>query len=279
MKTIIFSLLLLVFSSSIVAQNTNKMILYNIGLGSVFSGVGAVINKKPNQKWTKVFFKGLSQGALGGTLIYGSKKITEEFTKKKHWSYSWGGKLVNAAGASIIENASLNRNFWEQWNLNFGFNRLEFHTNGRFKVKYKIMPISFAITVNTALNNKFEFKKSLQYGQVIFSSQTSKTSYEIGGHILLNRKGLKSHRTLAHEIIHIYQSNDYNFINTYFNKSIKKWRKKSVHFKKLNNFLYFDIHEPITYGLYSLEKINNTYYNDNFFEYEAWYFPNKKYRL
>jgi len=51
--------LLFLFLSSIYSnaqQNDTQAALYNIGLGSLFGGVGAMINKKPQEKLDKVFF-------------------------------------------------------------------------------------------------------------------------------------------------------------------------------------------------------------------------------
>ncbi len=38
--------------------NDTKEALYNMGFGSVFGGIGAVINKKKDEKFFKVLFKG-----------------------------------------------------------------------------------------------------------------------------------------------------------------------------------------------------------------------------
>ena len=59
---LIIFLLLLFYSKNNAQSNNTEMALYNIGLGSLFSGVGALINKEKNEKWHKVFFKGMSQG-------------------------------------------------------------------------------------------------------------------------------------------------------------------------------------------------------------------------
>jgi len=56
-------------------SNDREMALYNVGFASVFSGVGALINKKPDEKWHKVLLKGIAQGAAGGYLIFESKRL------------------------------------------------------------------------------------------------------------------------------------------------------------------------------------------------------------
>ncbi|TXD71186.1 hypothetical protein ESU54_17630 [Aequorivita antarctica] len=249
------------------------MALYNIGLGSVFSGVGALINKKPNERWGKVLLKGMGQGALGGYLIYESKNLIANINNKQKWEYSWYGKIVNSAGTSIVENASSNRDFWEKWHLNIGFNRLEFYTKDKFQVKYKIMPISLYLAVSTAISNKFEFKRTLQTGEIIFSNNnTGNSGTTYGNIVLIERDLLGNYNVFTHEIIHIYQYYDYNFINTYLNKPYKKWSEQSKTFSKINDLFYIDLNGVILRPLYLLENGNKNCYYDNFFENEAGFY-------
>ncbi len=269
------------FSSYSNGQNSNsEMALYNIGLGSIFSGVGALINKKPNEKWHKVLLKGMGQGALGGYLIYESKNLIGKIEQKQSLEYSWYGKFVNSAGTSIIENASSNRNFWEKWHLNIGFNRLEFYTQNKFKIKYKIMPVSLLLTAYSAIGNKFELERTLQTGEIIFSNSDisgdgiSARGVANGNILVLNSNSLNEFDLYSHEIIHIYQYYDYNFVNTYLNKPFDNWKSKSNTFDKMNDLLYFDMQGAVLRPLYLLENGNRNCYYDNFFENEAGFYSN-----
>lgn len=64
-------------------NNYTEAALFNIGIGSVFSGIGAVINKDPQERFGKVLFKGMAQGALGGYLVFESKVIAGRIAKQK----------------------------------------------------------------------------------------------------------------------------------------------------------------------------------------------------
>ena len=278
---LIFITSMLLFSSYSNGQNSNsEMALYNIGLGSIFSGVGALINKKPNEKWHKVLLKGMGQGALGGYLIYESKNLIGKIEQKQSLEYSWYGKFVNSAGTSIVENASSNRNFWEKWHLNIGFNRLEFYTNNKFKVKYKIMPVSLLLTAYSAVGNKFELERTLQTGEIIFSSSDISGNgipargVANGNILVLNSNSLNEFDLYSHEIIHIYQYYDYNFVNTYLNKPFDNWESKSNTFDKINDLFYFDMQGAVLRPLYLLENGNRSCYYDNFFENEAGFYSN-----
>ena len=271
-------IILFIFSKNTYAQNTKtEMAIYNIGINSVFSGIGALINKQPNQKWHNVLLKGMAQGAVGGYFIYESKNLVGKINNNKSWEYGWYGKFVNSIGTSIVENASSNRNFWEKWHINFGFNRLEFYTKDKFKVKYKIMPISFILTLSTAIRNKFEFKRTLQTGEFIFSKNNIENrGITLGNIILVDRKAINSYDLFSHEIIHIYQYYDYNFVNAYLNKPFNKWNHKSKTFNKINDIFYLDLQAPVLRGLYLLENINRKCYYDNFYENEAGFYSRTK---
>lgn len=97
-KTLFLLLIFFLLSQSYGQNTKTEMAFYNIGLGSVFSGVGALINKKPNERWEKVLLKAMGQGALGGYLIYESKNLIGNINDKQKWEYSWYGKIVNSAG-------------------------------------------------------------------------------------------------------------------------------------------------------------------------------------
>jgi len=85
----LFTLICFLFVLKTYSQSTNtEAALYNIGLGSIFSGVGALINKKPNERWDKVLIKGMGQGALGGLLVYESKNLIGKIEKKQKLEYS-----------------------------------------------------------------------------------------------------------------------------------------------------------------------------------------------
>ncbi len=80
---ILFSLIFVLCSGQLFSQEKNYVGagLFNIGFGGVVAGVGAVINKTPNQKTGKQFLKGFSQGALGGYLLFESKRMIGRFAK------------------------------------------------------------------------------------------------------------------------------------------------------------------------------------------------------
>lgn len=283
-KIIIFLISFCTLFDSYSQNNDTQAAVYNVALGSVFSGVGALINKKPNDKWHKTLLKGMGQGAVGGYVIFESKRMLRNVQEKKKWEYSWASKFINATGTSIVENASSNRPFASQWHMNFGFLRLELETKEKIKLKPKIMPIALTKFIIIAINNKFEFKRSSQTGEFIFSTTNKKmfgdfSGYSTGSSILLANSEVMSRKTLSHEIIHNYQHQDYNFVNTYLNKPFEKLNEKSKTFNTLNKYFYWDLQNIVLYGLNLFENRNydiNKYY-DNFLEHEAGYYSDTLY--
>lgn len=279
-KLIIFCVLFLnIGLHHIKAQsNDTEMALYNIGFGSVFSGVGAIINKKPDEKWHKVLFKGMAQGAAGGYLIFESKRLLRKIETEESWEYSWYAKLVNSSGTSIIENAASNRNFYDKWHLNIGFNRLELDTREKIKLDYKLMPISFLMTAYSAFNWDFELQRTFQTGEIIFSGNIidndNANGLALGNIVVIDNSNLDDYSVFSHEFIHVYQYYDFNVFNTYLNQPFTQFNFKSKTFNELSKYLYYDLQVAILRPLYLLENNNRDCFYDNFFENEAGYFSN-----
>jgi len=282
MKTryLYFSIIIIFNVISIKGQsNDTEAALYNIGFGAVFSTVGAIINKKPNEPLGRVIKKSLWQGALGGYITFESKRILREAQQQNKWEYIWTAKLVNSIGTSIKENSASNKNFWEKWHLNIGFNRLEFTFKDNFSVNYKLMPTAFIYITDAFFRHNFELKKSLQTGEFIFSTTSINNNEFINvsastfpGLMVFKKPFSNNIKLHTHEITHIYQSNDFSTFNTYLNKPLKNWSKKNKTIKWINKYIYLEYHYLILRPVYLLENVNINNYYDNFFEHEAEYY-------
>jgi len=278
MKQIIIILSFTIGINSYSQQSEFELGLYNVGLGGFGGAIGAVINKKPNEKFFNVFCNGFLKGSLGGTFIYGSKKIVSQIHIEEKIEYNWPAKILNSLGTSMIENASSNRKLFEQLHINIGFNRLEFYTKENFKVKYKVMPAAFVTTFISAIDSKPEWNLMFRSGEVIFSTNDKNLNNFNGQTLLTSFKVRKSeinnYSVLAHEIIHLYQYSDFNFVNPYISDLTKKINTGN---KFIDSNVYWDFNSIVIGGLYQLENVNRSNYYDNFFEYEAAFFSNTLY--
>lgn len=279
MKKILLTILLLAFANGVFAQrNDTQAGLYNIGFGAVTGGIGAMINKKPNEKLGHVFVKGLWQGAMGGYLVFESKRLTRLVYRENELGFAWPSKIVNAAGVSIIENAAANRNFWEKWHINYGFNRVELTVKDSLSVQYRVMPIALAYTIGLTIYSKIELGKTLQSGQFVFSlkpedwDSANIIALAYPGNILYMDGQYGLNNTLAHEIIHLYQQNDFNGFNAYLDKPVASLSNTSGFMKEINKWIYADGNQLLFMAAYNLQNINRIYYYDNYFEHEAGYY-------
>lgn len=281
MKNKIIFLSILFHITTVNSQsNDTEAALYNISFGGITGAIGAVINKKTDENFGKVLLKGFWQGALGGYITFESKRIIRHAWKEEDWKLYWSSKFVNAAGNSIKENAANNRNFWEQWNLTIGFNRIEFQTKDQFNVRYKMMPISAVYTIDAFFRFKFDLKSSLNYGQFIFRRNDPTVlnfASATAGYILYNDAFTSftttSNQIFGHEIIHIYQSDDFFFVNSFYHKPLKKIFDNKETLKNIDSYLYYDFHLIPLRTIYRMETKSNDYYS-NFLEHEAGYYSN-----
>ncbi len=274
----IFLLILFVTSNNhpLNAQHKNdfEARLFNIGFGGIVGGFGAVINKKPNEKTGKIFLKGFYQGALGGYLLFESKRLVGKFGKTGNYNYVWPSKLVNFAGVSIIENAAGNRNFWERWHINFGFNRLEFHTKDKFKLSYRIMPFSFGNTIYGFTQGKLDINTSLKIGSFVFATDKINNSKGFEGVTFANTILYQSDNTIlnkidiiSHEIIHVYQYESFSGFNPFLDKPISKFIINDNWTEKYVKIFYTDFNYLVKGILIIAQE-----YENSFFEKEARYY-------
>jgi len=282
---------LLISTINLNAQNYNRQknnfILANIGINGLAGGIGAAINKKPNEKIGMVLLKGFSQGCLGGGFNVLGKEITYQIKVKENIAYAWPARLTNAIGSSITQNAAANINFWEQLHFNVGVLRLDYNVPDR-KLKARFLTSAVYGIGVTASQAKFNPHKSLQSGILIFERETPLTingapadGTGIVSSIGMNKNiggsrfsSSRYHGVFAHEVAHIIQYETRSWLNPMFNKVNDKLKHKSSLYEKLAKYVYFDLNGPLYLGLY-MSQINQPW-ECRFAEREADLFSNKR---
>jgi len=274
-------ILILLISGYLYPQrNDSQAAFYNVGSKAIIGGVGALINKKPNEKGSKVFLKGMYQGALGGYLTFESKRLVRQFHRTDNYAYLWPSKILNSAGNSIIYNAAANRNFWERWHMDFGFNYLEYDFKREKKLRYRILPFALYGNAYGFTISKFDSKRTLYSGHFIFKNKKLPKSKngEPFGTALYNTIQFKRNinidieAVIAHEIIHVYQYTSAFFINAYVIDPIKRLEEKSNLFKQYNKVFYTDLNAPLFNSLYAIQPLFGVDYYDILQEKEADYY-------
>lgn len=276
-------IILLAFSlinSSLLAQrNDFQGAVYNIGIGSVLGVCGALINKGKTERASRVIWKGLWQGAMGGYLTFESKRMLRMGAQLEDWRWYWGSRFINAAGISIKENAALNRDFWEVWHMNIGFMRLEFHTKDQFLFKPRIMPVTLVYTIGAAIISDFELSNSLRTSHMVFSVNKKEewgnwTGSAYLGLFVTAKEYKDNFQLFSHEIVHLYQSHDFYVLNSLMYKPMVRWNDKYRLVDKLSDLFYLEAPAGILRLAYLYETRRAENYYDNFFEREALLYSN-----
>lgn len=278
-KSLCAILLFLFFFTPCKSQNIEvKIIAYNTLAGGLSGGIGAVINKKKDQKWHKAFSKGFITGIGGGAIVYSGKKINVLVSKKQNLAYCWLSRAIFSAGNSIVENAAANRNFWSQWHYDIGFVRIEFKA-GPFTITPRFMPSTFGGITFMAANGNFDYKSTLRSGTITFrtnnfwfaSGLTASTlsngfliTYDIGPEKTF-------YDIYAHEMIHAFQFQEFSGCNYFFNPLSNKWKSKSPVFKKISKWVYGDLNYELMSVNYLLIQrgYKDKFYCKNYLENEA----------
>ena len=260
------------------AQSGNQeaqMAVYNVALGGLTAGIGAVINKQKNTNWKKVFVKGFWQGSLGGALNYSAKKTLNLINQQNKKIYALPAKILHAAGLSIIENAALNEPFLQNWNINYGPVRFDFSVGHNRKFKARFLPESIYSVYEASRVASFDLKSSLLTGNIVYTNRNNLVIYtrnhavsglSFGRSIAVGADWIGSNIVLAHELVHQFQYDDYQVLNTWF-KPFEKHIKSKLLTTIFTKYVYADI--PYFWFFYSAQGINKPNSYNNFYEFEA----------
>ncbi len=266
---------MLSFNNVNAQHNDGQAAVYNIVSGAVVGGIGAMINKKSDQKTFKVFLKGASQGAIGGYVVFESKRLLRNFSRTGDYAYVWPSKILNSAGNSMVSNAASNRDFWERWYLNIGFNHFEYDLKRERKFRYRILPFALIGVTDGFITGSLDMKKSLLTGHFVFGS--SQLYNDRRGETYANTIKYKlidgnASATIAHEIIHSYQYEGYFAFNSYLNRPLVRLSERNNFFSMYHTIFSTDFNFPIFIGAYNSQRLFGTDINDGIFEKEARYY-------
>lgn len=262
-----------------VAQHQERTVfLYNTLFGGLSAGIGATINKSKDRDWKAAFAKGFWQASIGGTVNYSSKKLLHLIYKNQNVAFALPAKLLNAAGNSIIENASFSEPFLQNWNIDYGLVRFDFSVNGKRKFTARFLPMSVYAIIDGAKDSKLDWKTSLWSGNIVLAYDKGYFFTRRGHNFLGESTGRGFiyagkqtdsivHYTIAHELVHEFQYKEYQVFNSWFKPLEQKVKSKTLQ-KLFSNFIYFDV--PYFFAAYGLEGFQQYSNNsENFFEFEA----------
>ena len=254
-----------------------ESVVYNAVLGGISACMGAIINKKKEQKWQDLFVKNFAIGAGGGLLMFTGKKINTLIAHENNIGYGWLSRSVFSAGVSIIENAASGRKFWSVWHYDIGFVRLEYDCEERH-FQPMGMPLSLSATRFLAANGSLDVKTTMSSGTLTFRTRRISYQPKLVGSTVTNAfllsdtltKGRVFYDTYAHEMIHSFQFSEFSGVNHFFKPFIKKWETNSPTFKKAHRWVYGDLnHEMMLLNYFVIQGGARRNYCKNFLENEA----------
>lgn len=252
------------------------VLLYNVALGSITSGIGAVINKPKEVNWKKALLRGVWQGSVGGALNYSGKKTLYLINKYENIAYAWPSKLLHAAGTSIIENAAMGEPFLRNWHIDYGLVRFDFALKGKKKFRARFLPCSIPAILWAAKVSKFNLGTTLVSGNIAFS--TKSPGFRVDGSDFLgiswgrafvytDNFASNKYEIISHELVHQFQFNESQVINAWLTPLSRKVASKLLQ-ETFSQYVYFDI--PYFWTLYYMEGSHGPlHYNRNYFEFEA----------
>lgn len=274
---------------------------YNIALGGITAGFGAMINKKKGTKAGKAFLRGVKYGCIGGAINYTAKRMAygmnpETTTgipklNKKYLLWGWPVKIVHSIGSSIIDNAARNKkNVFKNYNLPIGFINLNINFEEKLKIKPQLMPYSIYSYIYLSAKKNYQFKaeESLLLGTPIFIFDSTTPNYgTYAGQQFANGITFKDdlysdtryrfiNQTIAHEYIHVLQFKEYQVFNSYFSNCYNKIIGKKVKLKNfIGKYIYNDF--PYVSAFYLMmqqpkDAIYSNAYFKNLYELEAQHF-------
>ena len=201
-------IIILSFSVPVRSQISSRDVaddLLVVGVNTAFyallGGIGARIYDEP-------FWKGFTNGALGGVMIGGGKLMVG-----KNYKLGWPAKITTCMGTSIATNATLGRERFHTMGMDLGPVYLEVQKReGTYRFNPELWLGSTAsLIVSFIMADGLDWKTSLKTGSLTFI-QNDFGLYdwsEVGmavSNIVWIPEELREHFILSHEIIHTYQS-------------------------------------------------------------------------
>jgi hypothetical protein len=277
-KIIVLCISCSIYCSPVKSQHYEaRSAAYNVVLGGVSAAVGAIINKKQNEKWYTVFVKGLAIGGAGGIMMYSGKKLNTLIANENNISYGWLSRSVFYAGTSIVENVASGRDFWTVWHYDIGFVRFEYDAQLK-KIQPKVMASALGATLFVAAQGRFDLKTSLRSGTPTFRTRTINYQPGLVGSTVTNAfllsdtlvKGRTFFDLYAHEMIHSFQFEDFSGVNHFFKSYTNKWETAAPVFKNVHRWVYGDLnHELMLMNYFIIQGGSKRNYCNNYLENEA----------
>ena len=193
-----------------------KLAVYNVALGAVAGGVGALVNGRDEASLRRLG-RGAGWGAVGGGVGYLGKWQAGEVAERGALTYALPARLVHDAGVSITENAARGRPPLSRFSTHLGVVRLDVQTRSG-AVRARVLPTATVFFTLLALDGDLDLDvgRSLAFGSPVFLAERGDNvagladlggGLAVPGSVILARDddAAEFYDTAAHELVHVMQ--------------------------------------------------------------------------
>jgi hypothetical protein len=269
----------------------NQVLAYNILSNGLMGGIGGLINKKPGEKWHKVFLRNFGKGCLGGIVKYSAKTQTYYLRFPQNNFLALPNRLYYFLGHSMVMNASANKKLFSTYYCNLLGIDMRWYIKDR---AMDVKPLEARLSVQSAISvfgmihegQHLDIYRSLEMGMFYFELDTN-YRHPIAGLV----SGISGFNTIAiatygnsvaqsfaipHETVHTYQYYDmFPLRNLVYPRYMEKPLMKNRVYTRLSKYLVLDFESYIYSGLYTIQPRPLHY--RNFYEFEAEHFSGRQY--
>ncbi len=265
------------FSQSYNAQRT-QVLVTNVLSNALIGGVGALFNKKPEDKMLKLFAKSFFKGSVGGLIKYSAKYQTYYLGNPSQVIHTPLNRLYFFLGHSVTMNAAFNRKFLERYYCNFyGIEMRIGNLEGRrFQARLSLATLATALAFGIR-GYEFNLYETIEQGQLFFDVNRNRLpgTAQAGFNCLAieANSSNSNYGALPHEMIHTYQMYDYFGFSSIYDRWSRPFYDHNKVYRFLSNYFVAD-YEVLFFSGFYLAQRKPTYYR-NYFEFEAQHFRSR----
>lgn len=258
-----------------------KLVAYNVALGAVAGGLGALINGEKDSALRR-FARGAGWGAAGGSIAYLGKWQAGEIDERENLAHALPARLLHDVGASVIENAAHDLHPLDRFATTLGVIRVDVRPRSG-AVQARLLPVAtlaFGYLLLDGTHN-LDLGRSLACGGPLFTADEIRppfgesgrfAGYVFFGSVIVRRQddGV-DYDIAAHELVHVAQLNEMARIESAFRAPLDAPLRASATYRGLARYVYLDSPALFVLGYYGVSGgVNSSecYFN-NWFEREA----------
>ena len=257
-----------------------KLAAYNVAIGAVSGGVGALINGDQAPPLRR-FARGAGWGALGGGIAYAGKWQTGYVLANERIAHALPARLLHDAGLSIVENAAHDRPPLDRLSTYLGLVRVDVRPRSG-DVQVRLLPVRTIVFGLFLLDSDLDLDvgRSLAFGSPLFVADEISTIFGGGqftgfaayGSVVIKRqRNGFNYGITGHELIHVMQVNEMVRIESALRLPLDAQMREYKAYRSLARWLYLDSPalSRITYVLIEGGALDFPCKYDNWFEREA----------